>query len=117
MKADEVIIPMMVAQLKRAAIVYHWGYEYDDRRMQGAGKRSALEAIQALDTCKDGRMALAPLLDDPDPSVRVFAAGFLVKVMPERALAVLKELDERCLTRAHMTAFWFLKRHEYGTDL
>jgi hypothetical protein len=117
MKADEVIIPAMTAQFKRAAIVYHWGYEYDDARMQFAGKKSAEEAISALDTCKDGRLALVPYLDDPDPSVRVMAAGYLVKVMPERALAVLKELDERCMTRAHMTAFWFLQRHENGTDL
>lgn len=117
MTTDELIIATCTAQFKRAAIVYHWGYEDDDRDMQYAGRRSMEEAITALDTCKDGRVALVPFLDDPDPSVRVFAAGYLVKIMPERALAVLKELDERCLTRAHMTAFWFLQRHENGKDL
>jgi hypothetical protein len=117
MTVDEVLIPMMAAQFKRAAIVYHWGYEDDDHAMQGAGKRSAEEAITVLDSSKDGRMALVSFLDDPDPSVRVFAAGYLVKLMPERALAVLKDLDERCVTRAHMTAFWFLQRHENGHDL
>jgi hypothetical protein len=117
MTVDDVLTPMMAAQFRRAAIVYHWGYEDEDRAMQGAGKRSAEEAITVLDSCKDGRMALVPFLDDPDPSVRVFAAGYLVKIMPERALAVLKELDERCITQARMTAFYFLERHENGHDL
>jgi len=114
---QEFLTLMMTAQFKRAAIVYHWGYEDDDELMKQAGLRSANEAIEVLDSYKDGRLALVPFLDDPDPSVRVMAAGYLVKVIPERALAVLKELDERCLTRAHMTAFWFLQRHELGTDL
>jgi hypothetical protein len=118
MKADDLIIQTMTAQFKRAAIVYHWGYEDDDDDMRAAGKKSAEQAVAALDTCGTrGRMALVPLLDDPDPSVRVFAAGFLVKVMPERALAALKEVQDRCLTRAHMTAFHFLERHENGNDL
>lgn len=117
MKADEVIVPMMLTQFRRAATVYHWGREQEDADMESVGIKSAQEAAEALEACKDGRLTLVPFLDDTDPSVRVFAAGFLVKVLPERALAVLNEMDERCPTDAHMTAFWFLQRNRFGQDL
>ena len=104
-------------KFKRGAIVYVWGYELDDEQMQGAGLKSAELAIEFFDAVVQSRMSLVPLLDDPDLSIRVFAAGFLVKVMPERALPVLEELAERGPAFIDMTAHYLLERHKYGTDL
>ena len=117
MKAHPAMAQILTTQFRRAAMVYHWGREQEDRKMQSAGEKSAAEAIKGLDIWDEGRASLVPLLDDPDPSVRVFAAGYLVKVMPDRPLPVLQELDERGTTVAHMTAFWFLQRHKSGEDL
>jgi hypothetical protein len=106
-------VRFLIEQFKHAAIVTHFGYEDEDRAMQRAGIGAAKRVVQGLDAF-DARLALVPLLDDPDWGVRVSAAGYLVKALPERALPVLKEIRERCPTRAHMTAFWILERYEHG---
>lgn len=111
------LIHFAVTQFKRGAIVYIWGYEMDDKKMQGAGRACAELAIGCLDELDEGRTPIVPLLDDPDLSVRVFAAGFLVKVMPERALPVLELLAERGPAFIDMTAHYLLDRHKNGNDL
>jgi hypothetical protein len=109
------LIRYLIEQFKRAAIVVDFGYIDEDHAMQRAGIRSARQAIMVLDTCgPDARQALVPLLEDPNPAIRVYAAGFLLKVMPERALPVLKEIDEHCMERTTMTAFRILRRYERG---
>jgi Domain of unknown function (DUF2019) len=52
------------------------------------------EMAKILETRPQGRTALAPLLDHPDPGVRASAGVFLMDVMPERALPVLRDIDE-----------------------
>src|ERR1700730_12145171 len=42
----------------------------------------------ALDAIGSGRAALAVLLDNPDPSVRASAGAYLIKLMPERVIAI-----------------------------
>jgi voltage-gated potassium channel Kch len=105
----------VVGQFRRAAIVTHYGDEDEDPAMQLAGIRSAKRAVKVFDSFgADGRLALVPLLSDPDQGVRAFAAGYLVKVMPERALAVLKDVQEHGPMRASMTALHLLGRYERG---
>jgi hypothetical protein len=106
-------VRFLIEQFKHAAIVTHFGYEDEDRAMQRAGIGAAKRVVQGLDAF-DARLALVPLLDDPDWGVRVSAAGYLVKALPERALAVLKEIRERCPTHARMTASHMLSKYEHG---
>ncbi len=114
-KKQTPMLQLLIGRFKRAAIVTHFGYEDEDAAIQRAGIASAKRAIEEIDAFGSGaRLALVPLLDDPDPSIRVFAAGHLVKVTPERALAVLKEINERCPTLAQMTASDMLWRHRHG---
>jgi hypothetical protein len=114
-KKPSLLARFVVEQFKRGAIVAHFGYEDEDRAMQRVGLKSAHRAVQILDTeGDDGRLALVPLLEDPDWGIRVLAAGYLVKVIPERALAVLQEIDEQCPTRARMTASHMLWDHKHG---
>jgi hypothetical protein len=108
------LIPFLIERFKRGAIVTHFGYEDEDNAMTGAGIDSAKGAIKLLDALgPETRLALLPLLEDPDWSIRVFAAGYLLKAAPERALPVLKQIKEECLTRARFTAFQFLWDHEH----
>lgn len=108
------LVESMIEKFKRAAIVYHFGCQDDDKAMEKAGFHSLGVAMLVLDDLAAGRRFLVPLLDDPDPSIRVFAAGYLVKIMPERALPVLKELEDTCLTEARMTACHMLIGHKHG---
>lgn len=76
--------PSIVAQFKRAAIVTNFGHQDQDGAMQLAGLRSAKRAVQALDESgPGGRQALVPLLEDPDPAIRVLAAAYQVKIIPD----------------------------------
>jgi hypothetical protein len=109
------MIPFLVERFKRGAIVTHFGREDEDNDMALAGVRSVRRTIEILDVFgPDARFALLPLLEDPDWSIRVFAAGYLVKAAPHRALPVLKEISEQCLTEARISASDMLWRHKRG---
>jgi hypothetical protein len=109
------LLPFMVQKFERAAIVAHFGYEDEDSAMQSAGIQAAKKAVKVLDAIgSEGRLALVPLLENSDWGVRVFAAGYLVKVIPERALAVLQDIRAKCPTQARMTASRMLRRYEAG---
>ena len=106
-------VRFLIEQFKHAAIVTHFGFEDEDRAMQRAGIGAAKRVVQGLDAF-DARLALAPLLEDPDWGVRASAAGYLVKALPERALAVLKEIRDHCPTHARITASHMLWNYEHG---
>jgi len=103
----------LIERFKHAALVAHYGHEDEDDPMQIAGIKAAERAAQGLDAMgPDGRRALVPLLDDPDWGIRAYAAGYLVRLFPERALAVLEEISARCPTAARMTACRMQIAHE-----
>ncbi len=106
-------VRFLIEQFKHAAIVAHFGYEDEDRAMQRAGIGAAKRVVQGLDAF-DARLALAPLLEDPDWGVRVSAAGYLVKALPELALAVLKDSHLHGSTEARLTASAILQKYERG---
>jgi hypothetical protein len=115
MRGRQLVIQFLVEQFKRGALVTHFGYDEEDSAMQLSGIECVKRAIRALDSFgPEGREGLIPLLEDPDWSIRVFAAGYLVKVMPEQALDVLKDIFLRCPTRAYWTASTMLQRYDRG---
>jgi hypothetical protein len=111
------LLEYAVTYFKRGAVVYAWGYEMDDKKMQSAGLACAKLWIVVIDDRDEGRTSLIPLLEDPDLNIRVFAAGFLTKVMPERVVPILTELVERGPAFINVTAHWFVERYKHGTDL
>jgi hypothetical protein len=113
-KQEPAFIRHLIGQFKRGAIVAHFGYEDENYAMQRVGLKSAQQVVTVLDTYEDGREALVPLLDDPDQGIRVIAASHLLKTMPERALAVIEEIHERCPTEARLTAASILISREAG---
>jgi HEAT repeat protein len=109
------LIPFLVERFKRGAIVANFGYQDEDNAMQLAGLNSAKRAIETLDGFgADGRKALVPLLDDPNPAIRVLAARYLVKIMPETALAVLRHIERTYPDEAGTSAARILWSYERG---
>jgi hypothetical protein len=109
------VVSSAIGQFKHAAIVADFGYRDEDEAMQIAGQQSAARAVRALESLStDGRMALIPLLEDADLAIRVLAAGYLVKVIPEQALTVLKQINEARSEEASITAFRLLMLHDLG---
>lgn len=62
----------------------------------------------------DWKLLLVPFLDHTNAAVRASAAEDLVKLMPERALPVLRQLEEEHRgTSAGMIAYWAIAMHEH----
>ena len=65
--------------------------------------------VQALDKIGSGRAALALVLNHPDAGVRVSAATYLIDLMPERVVPILREIDKKGGgNSAYFTAHWAL---------
>ena len=65
--------------------------------------------VQALEKIGSGRVALVILLDHPDAAVRVSAASYLIDLMPEQVVPMLREIDEKNDGKsADFTAHWAL---------
>ena len=50
--------------------------------------------VDKLDTIEPGRNALAGLLDDPDPIVQASAGTFLIRMMPDRVIPILRAIEQ-----------------------
>jgi hypothetical protein len=64
------------------------------------------EIVKGLDAFGSGRAALAVLFDHPDAAVRASAGAYLVDLMPDRVVPMLRTIEERndascALFRAH----------------
>jgi hypothetical protein len=75
---------------------------------------SRMNAISSmLDEGPSGRAALAPLLDHAKDSVRASAGAYLVDLMPDRVVPILREIDQKDEgTSAIFTAHWALREWE-----
>lgn len=107
---------LLTERFKRAAMATKFGYQDEDKAMQRAGLRALNRAVESLDLLfkEKGREALVPLFKDADLSVRAFAAGYLLKLMPDRALAVLGDIQLRGENEAQVIAASLLRRFENG---
>lgn len=74
-----------------------------------------LDAIfKALDTTGAGQVGLARLLDHPDVGVRVLAGAYLIELMPDRVVPMLREIDESAGgSSPGFTAHFALLRWDY----
>jgi hypothetical protein len=88
-------IQHLIEKFKQSAIDYYSACDDDNFAKQKTVGERRSEIIRKLDAFgTQGRLALMPLLDDTDQGVRVLAAAFLLKVSPERAIPVLREISE-----------------------
>jgi hypothetical protein len=108
-------VATIIERFKMGALLVDEARENFDADTEIEGIKMIRESLKELDTPgPDGRNALVPLLDDPAPAIRAYAAGALVKIVPDRALTVLHEIRDRCLTVAHLIAGNLLILHEHG---
>lgn len=65
------------------------------------------EIVGQLEAIDPGKAAFIPLLDDPDPGVRAHAGAYLIKLMPDRVIPILRDIEEKeDANSAHFTALW-----------
>jgi hypothetical protein len=71
------------------------------------------EIVKALNTIGAGREALAVLLDHPEPGVRSSAGAYLIDLMPQRVIPILRQIEEkRDASSASFRAHWILLNWE-----
>jgi Domain of unknown function (DUF2019) len=77
--------------------------------------RLVYDIVQVLDTLDPDRTALTALLDHPDAGVRGAAAAFLLAMMPERVIPILRDIEEKQRgSSPGFSASFTLARWEYG---
>lgn len=73
------------------------------------------EIVMGLNKISPGRVRLAELLDRPDPGVRALAGAYLIDLMPERVISVLRGVrEDRRGRSASMRALVTLTGWEHG---
>ena len=103
---------------KNGALMMEEADLYMEREMGFEGRKMITQSLKDLDAFgPNGRDPLIPLLDDPAPAVRIWAAAALIKIIPDRALAVLYEFRDRSLYDGRMQACRLLILHEQGFNI
>ncbi len=89
-------IARLVALFKFSAELRGIGYdELDDQETGKEATRAIFDATQQLKSIvPSGLAALTELLTDPSVCVRCYAAIHLLKVIPDKAISVLNEVEE-----------------------
>ena len=92
---DEKHVPNLVQWFKACARIDVFASDIlPDVELVNACRRAKYDIVQTLDTIPPGRKpALQPLLTDSDPGVRIDAAIFLLDVMPDQVLPLLRDVD------------------------
>jgi hypothetical protein len=64
------------------------------------------EIVRALNAISPGRVRLAELLDHPDAGVRALAGAYLIDLMPERVIPILRQVEHsEDANSAHFRAY------------
>jgi hypothetical protein len=98
----------LVAELRRVA-----DDVIGDTNIKNQWTRQGNRIVTILDAVDPQRRQLIPLLKHPLPDVRALAGVYLMEVMPERALPVLRAVyDSHRGLSAGWTAFFVLRMHD-----
>jgi len=105
----------LVGKFKQSAIDYYLACDDENFAKQKKLVDRRREIIQRLDAFgAQGRLALMPLLADEDQGVRVLAAAFLLKVNPDEAIPVLREISKGPTYFQRIAAGSFLDSYAKG---
>jgi HEAT repeat protein len=92
---DRSVVPALVARYRSAAVSHGQATLSGDYKKANATYRVLDRAYSRLGTLgDDGQRALIQLLSDPDPSVRKWAARYLLFLEPHAAEKALMEVAE-----------------------
>lgn len=105
----------ILLRYKRGVFMEDEGYLNSESELADEGAALIRKSLKELDALgPNARDALIPLLDDSSVAVRAWTAAALVKIMPERTLAILHDICDRSLSDSRMTACHFLTLYEQG---
>lgn len=98
---------------KYRALVVEWD-EARDTPKEANRLFDALHVLyKEMRDSEEGRLAITGLLDDPLTAVQLSAASHSLALRPERAVAVLEELEQGGSLHA-VTAKWTLRSYRNG---
>lgn len=105
---DERTAKLLVAFILAAKTLYRGRDGFDDETIAKSAIGQMCGIATALDTIPQGRRsALAALLENDDVGVRANAAIHLRKIMPQRAMSILREIsDSEGASSVGFTAMW-----------
>jgi hypothetical protein len=109
-------VSKLVEEFQKGAKLYFEGRELFNRRKQSKGLDIISRACKTLDNL-DRRDALLPLLDSDDPEILVMAANDLVRVVPDRAFAILDKIDTHGTGVTSMYAMTVLAIRRSGSNV
>ena len=108
-------IQALVKKYKQSTIDYYSACDDDNFTKQKTAGVNLNQIVQDLDAFgAEGRLALTPLLDDPDQGVRTFVAADLLKIDPKRAVPVLEEISKGPTYFPRLDAGSFLESYAKG---
>ncbi|HTW33060.1 MAG TPA: hypothetical protein VMD53_00475 [Rhizomicrobium sp.] len=88
-------VPTLLAKFTDFAMKAADADREEDRHRAGSYMSRKFAIVATLDArSPDGRLALVPLLDHSDPSVRGSAGTYLLKRMPEKVLPILQKIRD-----------------------
>jgi hypothetical protein len=114
--SEDTRINRLIEVFEQAAIHYCDACEKHDYDAQGKLVKICSGAAKELDTI-GARAALTRLLDHDYLGVRLAAATYLYNIMPERAVAVLKQVHELAVGSACFNSMFILTLIEHGHPL
>jgi hypothetical protein len=115
MNGSHKTIQALIEKYKQSAIAYYSACDDNDFAKQKTAGGSVNKIVQELDGFgAEGRLALIPLLDDPDQGVRTFVAADLLKIEPKRAIPVLTEISKGPTYFPRLDAGSFLESYAKG---
>lgn len=86
-----------------------------DRKFEIACIKNMLRIMDELDSIlPEGRAALARFLDSDELEVRGMAAAYLLNIMPEKALPILRDIDDHCYGDVAIDAMTALSKYKWG---
>ena len=118
-EAEETIHANALAvEFQKGAKLYFEGRQNYNTRKQKKGLDIIIRTVKALDALGSGhRSALVPLLDTNDVEVRIMAAVYSLKIVPERALPILQDIDSNGSGPTSMYAMIMLSAYNNGENV
>jgi hypothetical protein len=114
-KGEQQALLDLVEKFKQSAIDYYTACNCENFPKQKVVIARTNKIIDSLDSVGDeGRLALAPLLNDADQGTRVLAAAYLLKIIPNQAMAVLNEVEKGLTFFPRIDAGRFLESFAKG---
>jgi hypothetical protein len=116
--SEDARVDALVMKFVEGTKLYFEGLSTFNKKRQRKGVDKAYDAAMALDEIGTGRRdALARLLDSDDLELCAMVAPYLMKAMPERALAMAHKISDMNIGHASFVAMMLTYGHKWGREM